>query len=127
MLRQFIKFSLVGVLNTAIHYGVFYVLYGFAGFHYLLASSLGFCVALTHSYILNKFWTFKRSGSRVRREFSKFFLVNILSLAANLAGLAILVELLSMHPPIAQLIAYGISWAMNFLGNRFWTFRTLPD
>jgi len=127
MLRQFIKFSLVGVLNTAIHYGVFYVLYRFGGFYYLLASGMAFGVALTHSYILNKIWTFKQRESRGHREFSKFFLVNILSLAANLATLAILVESLAVHPPIAQLLAYGISWAMNFLGNRFWTFRILPD
>ena len=41
--------SEVGVLNTGIHYGVFYVFYNFAGLHYLLASAFGFSVALTHS------------------------------------------------------------------------------
>jgi len=57
-------------------------------------------------------------------NFLKFFLVNIVSLAANLAGLASLVELLSIHPPIAQLATIGITLVMNFLGNKFWIFRT---
>lgn len=122
MLSQFIKFSLVGVLNTAIHYGVFYVLYSFGGFYHLLASGIGFCVAVVHSYILNKLWTFKRRGSPVRQEFSKFFVVNIVSLGVNLAGMAILVELLSVDPRIAQLVTIGITLVINFLGNKFWTF-----
>jgi putative flippase GtrA len=123
---QFIKFSLVGVLNTAIHYGVFYVLYSVGEFYYLLASGVGFCVAVTHSYILNKFWTFKRRGSRVREEFIKFFIVNIFSLAINLSGMAIFVELLAVQPPIAQMITIGLTLVINFLGNKFWTFRTYP-
>lgn len=127
MLAQFIKFSLVGVLNTAIHYGVFYVLYRYAGLYHLLASAAGFCLAVVHSYILNKFWTFRRRGSRIREEFLKFFLVSIFSLGVNLAGMAILVELLAVQPPVAQLVTIGITLVVNFLSNKFWTFRIRPE
>ena len=123
MLKQFIKFSLVGVLNTGIHYGVFYSLFEFVGLHYVLASGIGFCLAVTNSYFCNKFWTFKRRGSDVRREFVKFFIVNIVSLSINLGCMAILVELFAMYPPVAQLAAIGFTLVVNFLGNKFWTFR----
>jgi putative flippase GtrA len=123
MLTQFIKFSLVGVLNTAIHYGVFYSLYEFVGLYYVLASGIGFCLAVTNSYFCNKFWTFKRRGSDVRREFMKFFIVNCLTLSINLGSMAILVELFAMHPPVAQLVTIGITLVINFLGNKFWTFK----
>ena len=126
MFAQFIKFSLVGILNTVLHYGVFYTLYRCTGY-YLLASGTGFCAAVVHSYVLNKFWTFKRRGSHVRAEFSKFLVVSLLSLGVNLAGMAILVELFAVHPPVAQLAAIGITLAINFLGNRFWTFRIPSD
>lgn len=127
MLSQFIKFSMVGVMNTAIHYGVFYILFSFAGVYHLLASGIGFCAAVTHSYLLNKFWTFKRRGSCVRAEFSKFFIVSLLSLGVNLAGMLIFVELLTVHPPVAQLVTIGITLLINFLGNKFWTFRIHPE
>lgn len=123
MLTQFAKFSLVGLLNTAIHYGVFYCLYRFMGFYHLLASGIGFCFAVTNSYFINKYWTFKSRGSDVRREFMKFLIVNLLSLSINLASMAILAELLSIHPPIAQLVAIGFTLLVNFLGNKFWTFK----
>lgn len=123
MLKQFIKFSLVGVLNTAIDYGVFYGLYEFVGIHYVLASGIGFCLAVTNSYICNKHWTFKSRGADVRREFLKFFVVNIVSLSINLACMAILVELFSLYPQVAKLVTIGITLAVNFTGNKFWTFR----
>jgi len=123
MLKQFVKFALVGVLNTAIHYGVFYSLYEFVGLYYVLASGIGFCLAVTNSYFFNKFWTFKRRGSDVRREFVKFFIVNCLTLSINLGSMAILVELFAMHPPVAQLVTIGITLVINFLGNKFWTFK----
>ena len=102
MLKQFMKFALVGVLNTAIHYGVFYSLYEFVGLYYVLASGIGFGLAVTNSYFCNKFWTFKSRGSDVRREFTKFFIVNSVSLSINLGCMAILVELFSLYPPVAQ-------------------------
>jgi putative flippase GtrA len=123
VLIQFTKFSLVGLLNTAIHYGVFFCLYRFMGVHHLIASGIGFCFAVTNSYLINKYWTFKSRASDVRREFTKFLIVNLLSLSVNLASMAILVELLSIHPPIAQFVAIGFTLLVNFLGNKFWTFR----
>ena len=117
------KFSLVGLLNTAIHYGVFYCLYRFMAVYHLLASGIGFCFAVTNSYLINKYWTFQSRGSDIRREFMKFLTVNLLSLSINLASMAILVELLSIHPPIAQFVAIGLTLLVNFLGNKCWTFR----
>ncbi len=111
------------MLNTAIHYGVFYSLYEFVGLYYVLASGIGFCLAVTNSYFFNKYWTFKRRGSDMRREFVKFFIVNIVSLSINLACMAIVVVLFAMYPPVAQLVTIGVTLVVNFTGNKFWTFR----
>jgi len=123
MLTQFIKFSLVGVLNTAIHYGIFYVTYTYMGLYHLLASTLGFGFAVTNSYIVNKYWTFKTRGSKKRREFAKFIIVNLVTLSINLGSMALLVEQCGMDPRIAQLASIGLTLSINFLGNKFWTFR----
>ncbi len=61
------------------------------------------------SYIINKYWTFKKSNNDVRREFSKFVIVNLISLSIKLASMAILVKLYSIYPPIAQLLTIGVT------------------
>ncbi|MCP4455031.1 MAG: GtrA family protein [Planctomycetes bacterium] len=123
MLTQFIKFSLVGLLNTVIHYGIFYVTYTYMEVHHLLASTLGFCVAVTNSYLINKHWTFKTRGAKVHHEFAKFVIVNLITLSINLGSMALLVEQFSMDPRVAQLASIGLTLSINFLGNKFWTFR----
>ena len=123
MITQFIKFSLVGILNTAIHFAVFYALYSFMGVYHLLASAIGFGFAVTNSYFINKHWTFKSTGSNIRNEFSKFFIVNLFSLTVNLASMAILVEICFIHPPVAQLATIVITLMINFSGNKYWSFN----
>jgi putative flippase GtrA len=93
------------------------------GLHHLLASTVGFCFAVTNSYLINKHWTFKTRGSKVHHEFAKFVIVNLITLSINLGSMAILVEQFSMDPRIAQLASIGLTLSINFLGNKFWTFR----
>ena len=123
MLTQFIKFSLVGVLNTSIHYGIFYVTYEYMGLYHLLASTIGFCFAVTNSYLINKHWTFKARGSNVHHEFAKFIIVNLITLSINLGSMAMLVEQFAIDPRVAQVASIGLTLSINFLGNKFWTFR----
>ena len=82
---------------------------------------------MANSYVMNKRWTFRSSGSDVRREFIKFFIVNLISLSINLGSMAVLVEVFSIQPPVAQLVTIGVTLAINFSGNRFWTFKVKQE
>ena len=123
MIRQFVKFSLVGVLNTLIHYAIFYICYALLDFYHLLASTIGFCVAVVNSFFLNKYWTFGSQSPDLGRQFSRFISVSLLALLVNLATMALLVEWLMFDPLIAQLGAIGLALGVNFTGNKLWSFR----
>lgn len=124
MLIQLVKFSVVGVLNTALHYAVFYALYSLLGMNYLLASAIGYSAGLINSYILNRNWTFRSNDTDRRREFARFAWVNLLSLGVNLAALKALVVWGGLQPEVAQVLAILFSLVANFAGNRFWTFNS---
>ncbi|WP_321371079.1 GtrA family protein [uncultured Desulfuromusa sp.] len=120
---QFIKFSLVGILNTLVHYLVFYLLFRVAGIAMILASAVGYMTGVLNSYLINRKWTFKPSGSGAGAEFIKFFVVNLVSLGVNLLSLQFLVSALGMLPEIAQVLAIFCSLLVNFSGNKWWTFK----
>jgi putative flippase GtrA len=120
---QFVKFAIVGILNTGIHYSVFLVLLQIGRMHYLLASVVGYCAGLINSYVLNRVWTFEFHGNQKRREFAKFVTVNIVALAVNTATLKWFVFYMKMAPEIGQVFAIVFSLTVNFLGNKLWTFR----
>ncbi len=123
MLTQFIKFSLIGVLNTIIHYTVFYYLYSIIGFHHLMASATGFGLAVVHSFLLNKHWTFRHHQAS-RYQFSKFIVISLFSLVINLSGMIFFVELLVFNPLLAQLIMIAFTLVINFVGNKYWSFKS---
>ncbi|MCP4078538.1 MAG: GtrA family protein [Gammaproteobacteria bacterium] len=123
MLTQLIKFSTVGFLNTAIHYAVFFYLYSFLGVYHLLASTAGFCFAVTNSYFVNKHWTFGYKNGYQSHQFYKFLIVNLISLMINLTGMLLLVDSFLLDPLLAQLVMIVITLVVNFIGTKFWSFR----
>ena len=62
--RQFLKFGLVGVLNTGVQYVVFVGLFRLLGVPMLLASGIGYCAGIVNSYFLNRIWTFQVRSRR---------------------------------------------------------------
>jgi putative flippase GtrA len=122
---QFVKFLIIGVINTGIHYVAFLFLYRIVGIDYLFASALGYSVGLINSFILNKKLTFKTKGVRTGAEFVKFFCVNMVALLVNLLALKSFVDYASLIPEVAQVCAIAFSTFVNFLGNKCWTFRSI--
>ncbi len=125
--KQFIKFGLVGVLNTAVQFAVFVVLYRLLHWPMLVASGMGYLAGIVNSYFINRVWTFEVKGKRQTGEFLRFVAVNIVSMGVNLGTLKLLVDWGGLMPELAQVLAIGSSLVVNFAGNRFWTFREKPE
>lgn len=123
IVRQFVLYSLVGVLNTAIHFGVFVVLYRWLGVAVLAASTIGYAAGLANSYLMNRQWTFSVAGGANWGELSKFIAVNLLALGLNLLTLRYLSGTLAWLPELAQVVAIAVSLMVNFAGNKWWAFR----
>jgi len=119
---QFIRFALVGVLNSAIQYLIFLFLYSLIGTQYLLASIIGYIAGMINSYILNRRWTFGSRSQKLLTELGRFVAVNLISLGVNLGLLFLLVSTGVMAPQWAQVLAIAGSTLVNFVLNKFWTF-----
>jgi len=133
IVRQAVKFILVGILNTFVDLGVLNLLIfttGIAsGFGYSVFKGVSFTVAVVNSYILNKFWTFKTTGS-----FGKFFIVSLIGFGVNVGVASVVVNIIGN-----QLLSFGVSekiWAnvgaiaatfcamiWNFIGYKFMVFK----
>jgi putative flippase GtrA len=122
--KQFIKFSIIGVLNTIINLAVLYVCTDIFGIYYLISAIIAFMAAVTNSFVLNKTWTFnEKINQNAYSKYAKFFIISIIALAVNLVILYVLVEFFSIHYIIAQLIGIISNLIINFFGNKLWTFK----
>lgn len=83
-LGQFLKFALVGVLNTVVDFLVFQLLNLTLGWTYL-AQVIGYSAGVLNSYFWNSRWTFRKEHQRSAREAAAFVVVNLVSLGVSLA------------------------------------------
>ncbi|HMK48182.1 MAG TPA: GtrA family protein [Methanocella sp.] len=119
--RQVVKFVLVGILNTAIGYGLFFVLSYFL--NYLLAVVISHFIGVTNSYLWNKYWTFRTNQKNQLVEFVRFNAVYLVLLGTNLVLLWSLVNLLRFDPRIGQMIVLPITTMISFFGHKYWSFK----
>ena len=121
-LFRFIKFALVGVLNTLINWIIFFILNS-AGVYYLLANVISYSISTLNSYLWNSKWVFKYKGDNKKETTFKFILLNVLGLILNTGILFILVDKLGLNKMIGLIITTAIVMIINYLINKLWVFR----
>jgi putative flippase GtrA len=118
---QFIKFGIVGLSNTAIGLGTYY-LFLFLDFHYMIANILSWVISVFNAFYWNNQYVFKNSTAwctaLVRTYISYGF-----SFLFGCVVLYILVEWCGISDKIAPLLTLVITIPLNFVLNKFWTFR----
>lgn len=124
--KQFVKFGLVGALNTLLDYGLYTVFVTFLDIHYLVANALSFGVAVTNSFILNRKWTFRQTGTNWQHEGLKYLAVYCAGLGIGEGFLFLLVDRWHFHELIAKAFVVALVLFWNYIGIRFWAFRQPP-
>lgn len=126
--RQFLKFCLVGAANTIVGTGVMYGLYYGLNCGYWFSSAMNYIVGSILSYFLNKYFTFKSSGQSWREIVR--FVANIAVCYLVAYGLArpLVTAIFSgagekVRDGVAMLAGMVIFTGLNYLGQRFFTFR----
>ena len=122
IIRQFIKYGLVGVLNTILTISIIFIFMKLLNASYIISNAVGYLFGFINSFILNKIWTFKSKKS-IGKESFYFILIFIICYSFQLVFLVILKEKLLVNPEYAQIIAMVFYTIINFTGNKFITFR----
>ena len=118
---QLVRFCIVGATGFAVNLAVYTALLRGLGFHYLVAATCSFLVAVTNNYTWNRLWTFRGQRGHVAYQGLRFLVVSVLALAANLIVLHVLVRL-DTGKVLAQAIAIVLVMPLNFVGNKLWSF-----
>jgi putative flippase GtrA len=118
-MRQFFRFVVVGILATALHYGVYYLLQRFI--YVNVAYTLGYVVSFVANFYLTAYFTFARRPSwRKAFGFGGAHLVNYL-LHIVLLNLFLA---MGISKPLAPLPVFAIAIPVNFLLVRYVFTRT---
>jgi len=120
---KFIKFGIVGFSGLFIDFGVTYIAKEHLKIPKYISNAIGFLLAATSNYVLNRVWTFQSKNPEVMVEFTEFFLISIIGLGLNTLLLWILVSKFKVNFYLAKVFAIGLVTIWNFLANAFITFN----
>jgi len=135
-LFQFVKFTLVGTLNSFLDLGILNLLIALfgitSGILYSLFKIISATISITNSYFWNKFWSFEKKETGVKvEEYSKFYLVSAIGFLLNVGVASFVVNIIkpqfglsgALWANIGAVIAIlcVISW--NFSGYKFLVFK----
>ncbi|MET1082332.1 MAG: GtrA family protein [Burkholderiales bacterium] len=119
VLWQFGRFLLVGSVSFAFDFGLYFVLYEYAGVQYVIASTFSFSLSLILNYFLTlKFVFDSKPGRNVAKEFAIYIGLNIVALGLNQAILFLTVEALGATPLVGKLVATAIVLVYNFISRK---------
>lgn len=118
---RFVKFGMVGVLNTLVNWSIFFILETY-GVYYILANIIAYSLSTIHSYLWNTLWVFKYKDKVSTDTTFKFILLNIIGLCLNTAILYILVDLCNLNKFIGLVITTAIVMIINYVVNKLWVF-----
>ncbi len=115
MIKQIIKFAIVGVIAALIDVGVLVVLKELLFFPVLLSSMISFTVSVIANYLLSMAFVFKSKNENKIKEFVIFLILSIGGLCLNQLILWIGVEFTTIHYLIIKFLAMIIVPIYNFI------------
>ncbi|MBR2272385.1 MAG: GtrA family protein [Fibrobacter sp.] len=136
-MKHFIKYNLIGVMNTLITLASVWVMHQLLDWNLELSNFLGFIFGAINSYLMNRIWNFK-SHNRKRTEIVRFIIVFLAAYALNFVTLEATVYVLNtawckpftdfisqfMKPGFfANIVANGVYVIASFTLYKKWVFK----
>ena len=123
LFQKFIKFGVVGFSGLFVDFGITWFTKEKLRVPKYVANAIGFSMAATTNYFLNRIWTFESSNPEVMVEYGEFLLISLIGLLINTFILYLLVSKAKMNFYFAKVFAIGIVTVWNFFANLFITFN----
>lgn len=116
LIKQFMKFGVVGALAFLIDYGLMVALTELLGMNYLISATISFTVSVIFNYIASMRYVFThKDGMSRRREFIIFVILSIIGLLINDGLMYLMTDLGGISYLVSKLVATAIVMVWNFV------------
>lgn len=116
MLNNFKLYTLIGVLNTGLHWCIFFILQYF-GFLQSTSNTIAFIISASFSYVMNSKFNFKKEMNGMRYL---FFIIGLGLISFYIGHIA---DRISLNVIFTLIIFSLVSLVMGFLYSKFLVFK----
>lgn len=123
---QFLKFAVVGVSNTAVSLGIYYLVLWIDPALYLVGSILGSVLGIANAFYWNDKFVFAGNQQDIKSVLKRIGKMYVGYGGTALLGIVLLwveVNLIHIGKVIAPVVKLIVTIPLNFLINKLWTFQ----
>lgn len=120
---KLLKFGSVGISGMLVDFSITWICKDKLRINKYIANTIGFLLAATSNYILNRIWTFQSNNRQITKEYVSFLSISLIGLGINNLVIYVLIEKLDLNFYISKIIATGVVVIWNFLANYYFTFN----
>lgn len=114
-IKQFLKYGLIGIINTLIHGAVFFILLNF--FTQAISNLFAFFVAVCFSFYMNAIFTFKERTTIV------MFLKMVFFMGICSYGFGFIGDYWELEPILTIVIYFILNPVVGFIFTKFLVFK----
>lgn len=118
---QFIKFGIVGLSNTFIGLGIYYLLL-WIGANYLICNAVSWVISVFNAFYWNNKYVFKNENTWFNALIRTYISYGFSFLVSTVL-LYLFVEWCGISKVLAPVVCLVVTIPLNFLLNKFWTFK----
>ena len=115
LVKQLIRFGIVGVIATIIDYVILYLLTEYLDVYYLMSSTISFIISLIVNYLLSIYWVFAVKKKQTIKEVMLFIILSVIGLIVNQLILYIGTNIFNLYYMMSKLIATILVMIYNFI------------
>jgi len=124
LIIKFLKFGIVGFSGVFVDFGFTYAGKEWVRIQKYLANAIGFTIAASSNYFLNRWWTFHSNNPDIGMEYTRFLFISIIGLGINTLVIWLLVSRYNRNFYFSKLLAIAVVTLWNFILNLIYTFSS---
>jgi len=117
MIKQVIKFGIVGVINTLDYYLLYLFFQSVLSIYYLYAHIISFLISMVGSFYMNSYFTYKTKPTL--KKFLQFPLTYVVNIVVSTSAIYILVDLMKLNQKVSPILASLIAIPFTFTLSRY--------
>jgi len=123
VIKQFLRFLIVGAVNTGVDFGIYLLLTRYLGVPYVLSTVISVGCAMGVSYLLHKAITFRNREPHSVNKVAKFLCVGLTGMAINAGIVYCGVHIFGIYDLYAKIGATLAVLIWSFLLQKIWVFE----
>lgn len=122
--KKILRYLIAGSTATGVNLALLFVFTDWLGVWYLFSAVASFVVAFFVSFFLQKLWTFQdKSRGMMKKQMAVYFLIALISLAANTGLMYLLVDIFGIWYLLAQVFTAALIAVWNFIAYGTFVFK----